>query len=401
MRSKKLFNRTEFSGSLGDIGTLLPIATGMILINQLNPLGVFFSIGLYYLFSGLYFKVPVPVQPMKLIGTYAIAMGLSSQQVLASGLIMAVILFLLGITNLVTVIGQYIPKSVVRGVQLSTGVLLLNQGLKLVIGTSQYQKIQQMAEPFLKVSDIGVLAIPIGIVMGITGAALILLLINSKRFPAGLAVVLLGLFTGLCFGRYKGFESFTPGLFLPDILGFEFPARVDFVFAMFALVLPQLPMTIGNAVIAYVDLSKDYFAERSGRVTYRSAILSMSFANVLSFLLGGVPLCHGSGGLAAHYRFGARNLSSNIIIGGIFTSLALFFGSSLLGIVYLIPMAVLGVLLIFAGAQLAITVYDLKTKNEYFIVIIMLGVTLVANLSVGFAVGVILTLIFKWSRISI
>ena len=77
MRSKKLFNRTEFSGSLGDIGTLLPIATGMILINQLNPLGVFFSIGLYYLFSGLYFKVPVPVQPMKLIGTYAIAMGLS------------------------------------------------------------------------------------------------------------------------------------------------------------------------------------------------------------------------------------------------------------------------------------------------------------------------------------
>ncbi len=73
------FDRMEFAGSLGDLGTLLPLAIGMILINGLNPLGVLLSIGLYYILSGLYFNITVPVQPMKVIGAYAIATAMPAR----------------------------------------------------------------------------------------------------------------------------------------------------------------------------------------------------------------------------------------------------------------------------------------------------------------------------------
>ena len=134
----------EFSGSLGDLGTLLPLAIGLIFINGLSPSGLFLSVGLYYILSGLYFGITVPVQPMKIIGAYAIATAMSTNQVLASGALMGLLLLIIGVTGIVTLIGKYIPKSVVRGVQLSTGILLMIGGVRFMIGTSKFQQLQQM-----------------------------------------------------------------------------------------------------------------------------------------------------------------------------------------------------------------------------------------------------------------
>ena len=176
------FDRLEAAGSLGDLGTLLPIAIGMILINGLDPCGLFFSIGLFYILAGIYFGVTVPIQPMKVIGAYAIATGVNASQILASGVLMALILLLIAATGAVNVLGRYTPKSVVRGVQLSTGAILMAQGVQFMMGTSKFQVIRQVAEPYLTLQNLG--PIPIGIVIGVVGGLLTLFLLDNKKFPA-------------------------------------------------------------------------------------------------------------------------------------------------------------------------------------------------------------------------
>ena len=393
------FNRTELAGSLGDIGTLLPLAIGMILINGLNPSGVFISVGIYYILSGFYFGVPVPVQPMKVIGAYAIVTAISASQIHAAGALMCLILLIIGTTGAITLIGRYIPTSVVRGVQLSTGILLLSEGIRFMVGTSKFQILSKAAEPYLSIAGLGPL--PIGIVIGILGGVLTLLLLENKRFPAGLFIVFGGVVIGLILGRHENLENLSINITIPGFLPFEFPSTVDFTFALFALVLPQIPMTLGNAVIAYADLSEEYFEKESKKVTYRSACISMALANFLSFLMGGMPLCHGAGGLAAHYRFGARTAGSNLIIGIVFVALAVLLGKNALYAVNLIPMSILGVLLVFAGSQLSLTIIDQRKRKDFFVILLMLGITLASNLAVGFIVGIAVSLALKSDKLKV
>jgi SulP family sulfate permease len=399
MSPRYRFNRMEMAGSLGDLGTLLPIAIGMILINGLNPMGMFFSIGVYYILSGLYYGITVPVQPMKVIGAYAIATSMTPSQVLASAALMGVFLLIIGGTNAITVIGKYTPKPVVRGVQLSTGTLLMAQGVKFMIGSSTFQAMRHMAEPYLTLQHVG--SLPIGVVIGVIGGILTLLLLENKKFPAGLVVVSGGLLLGLVLGTHEGLDQLKIGIYFPKWLPFGLPAGADFTFAFFALALPQLPMTIGNAVIADADLSYEYFGDDSKKVTYRSLTLSMAFANLLSFAVGGMPLCHGAGGLAAHYRFGARTAGSNLMIGMLFLALALFLGIHALSVVYLLPMAILGVLLIFAGSQLALTIIDITTRKDLFVSLLMLGITLASNLAIGFLAGIVAAYALKSERLNV
>ncbi len=379
------FNRMELAGSLGDLGTLLPIAMGMILINGLSPTGVLVSIGAFYILSGLYFGLTVPVQPMKVIGAYALATALSPDQITAAGLIMGAALLIVGATNLITLIGRLIPKPVIRGVQLSTGILLMRQGVKLMLGTSQFQVLQQASEPFLRVQQIGPLSI--GVILGLAGGLLTLWLLENRTFPAGLITVLGGMAAGLMLGPLTGLGGVRIGFHPPSLLPFGWPTGADFSFALLALVVPQLPMTVGNAVVANADLSREYFGAQSHRVTYRGLTISMGLANLVSSAVGGMPLCHGAGGLAAHYRFGARTAGSNLMIGALFILLGLLFGRHALAFLHLLPMAVLGVLLIFAGAQLAMTIMDLQTRKEIFVCLLIMGITLATNLAAGFLAG--------------
>jgi len=399
MSPRYRFDRMEIAGSLGDMGTLLPIAIGMILINGLSPTGMFFSIGIFYILSGMYYGITVPVQPMKVIGAYAIATAMTPSQVLASSALMGLFLLIIGGTNAITLIGKYTPKPVIRGVQISTGTLLMAQGVKFMIGSSKFQTARQMAEPYLTLQHIG--PIPVGIVIGIVGGVLTLLLLENRKFPAGLVVILGGIFLGLVLGTHEGFDKLNIGIYFPEWLPFGLPAGADFTFAFFALVLPQLPMTIGNAVIANADLSYEYFGKDSQKVTYRSVTISMALANLLSFVVGGMPLCHGAGGLAAHYRFGARTAGSNLMVGILFLALAFVLGIHALSVVYLLPMAILGVLLIFAGGQLAMTVIDMKTRKDLFVSLLILGITLASNLAAGFLIGIVVAYVLKSERLSV
>lgn len=396
---KYVFNRLEFAGSLGDLGTLLPLAIGMIVINGLDPTGLFFVVGLFYILSGWYYGITVPVQPMKVIGAYAIAMGLSAEVVTASGLLMGIFMLLIGTTGVVHVIGKYTPKSVVRGVQLGVGTLLMIQGIKFMLGTSQYQTLRGAAEPYLTVQSLG--PIPIGIVLGVGGAIVTFALLENRKLPAALVVILGGLMVGGLLGTHEGLSSVQPGIYLPSLLPFGVPTVKDFTTTLFVLVLPQTPMTVGNAVIANADLSKEYFGGRAEKATYRALSNSKGLALIASFLFGGMPVCHGAGGLAAHYRFGARTAGSNIMIGAVFLALALLLGQHALPVIYLLPLSILGILLVFAGSQLAIVVGDMKERTDLFVVVVMLGITLATNLAVAFIVGIILAYILKLGKLSV
>ena len=393
------FNRMELAGSLGDLGTLLPLSIGMILINGLNPTGLIMTVGIFYIVSGLYFKVTCPVEPMKVIGAYAVATGISATQIQASCLWVFLFLAIIGGTNLISVVGRHVPKSAVRGVQLSTGVMLAAQGVHLMFGTSRFQTFHQAAEPFLRIQGLGWL--PIGVIIGILLGILTLLLLENRRLPAALVVAGSGVLIGLIWGTREGMDTIRIGINLPHWLPFGLPSRADFSFALLVLVLPQIPMTLGNAVMANADLSIQYFPQDGHRVTYRALCLSMAWANLLSFFVGGMPMCHGAGGLASRYRFGARTAGSNLIIGTVFLLLAFLLGSHALAIIYLLPMAALGVLLIFAGAQLALTILDLQTRSDLFVPIVMLAITLASNLAAAFIVGIALAYLLKWERISV
>jgi SulP family sulfate permease len=399
MSERFKFNRLEFAGSLGDLGTLLPIAIAMVLFNGLSALGLFLSIGVFYVLSGVYFGITVPVQPMKVIGAYAIATAMSPDQILASSLLMGGFLLIVGLTGAIDLIRKITPKPVIRGVQLSTGALLISGGVKFMIGTSKYQELQQAVEPHLAIQSIG--ALPISLVIGAVAAVVTLLLLDNKKFPAGLIVVAAGLLAGLALGARFDLSNGGVGVHLPDILPFGFPEKADFTFALFALVLPQLPMSLGNAVLAYTDLSKEYFGDRSAKVTNRKACVSMALANFFSFFLGGMPLCHGAGGLAAHYRFGARTAGSNLMIGGLFIALAVLLGDGIVGLFNLLPMSVLGVLLVFAGAQLTLTIMDLDQRKDYFVATLILGITLASNLAAGFIAGMVVAQLLRWEKLSV
>jgi len=257
MLSHFSFSRTEFAGSLGDLGTLLPLAAGLIVINQLDPTGIFFTIGLFYILTGLYFRVTCPVEPMKVISGYAIAMSLSAAQIQASCFWVFAILLLFGLTGLIDVITRFISKAVIRGIQLATGILLLTQGVHLMIGSSKLQLVQGTAEPYLQVQQVGFL--PLGMLLGLGLGLLCLVLLDNKRLPAAVVVIGVGMLIGLLAGTRQGWEDLTVGLNLPALLPYGLPTATDFSFALVILILPQIPMTIGNAVIANADLSNQYF----------------------------------------------------------------------------------------------------------------------------------------------
>jgi len=387
-------NKLEMAGSLGDLGVLLPMAVGMIMINHLSPQGVFLSVGLFYIVSGLYFGITTPVQPMKVIGSYAITAGLMSWEIHAAGLAVGLMLLGIGLSGGMERIMRLFPKAVIRGIQLATGTLLMGQSVRFVLGKSPLQQMQSSAEPFLTVTHLGPL--PVNWLLGIVALFLTLALLNNKRWPAGLMVVGFGLFSGLVLGAKTGTLSLLPQL--PHILPAGWPSLDTLVTAFVALALPQMPMTLGNAVVANADLAKEYFADDARRTTGRALCISMGLANIGGFLLGGMPMCHGAGGLAAHYRFGARTAGSNLFIGGIFVAAALILGDSILGAVRLMPLSVLGVLLFFAGSQLALTILDMRTREDMFVCLTVLGVSLASNLAVGFVLGAIIAAMLRTGK---
>jgi len=103
------------------------IVVGMILINRLSPTIVFLSFGLFYLITGYYYRLPVPVQPLKAVGAIAIANpALITEPVIgAAGVIFGAMLLLFSVTGFVDKLAKLFTQPVVRGIQLALGLVFL------------------------------------------------------------------------------------------------------------------------------------------------------------------------------------------------------------------------------------------------------------------------------------
>ena len=152
--------------------------------------------------------------------------------------------------------------------------------------------------------------------------------------------------------------------------------------------LPQIPLTLGNAVIAITAENNEVFPDRP--VSEKKIAISQGIMNLVAPWFGGVPMCHGAGGMAAHVRFGAKTGGAPVILGCIVIASTLFFSDSISLIFKIFPNAVLGVILFFAGAELAVTVRDIGNKKADFYVMLIVAGFAMWNMGVAFVVGVIL-----------
>ncbi len=382
------FSLHEFGGALGDLGTLLPLMVALILFNGLNATSVLILVGLFYIGAGLYYRIPMPVQPMKAVATIAISLGLSASVIGAAGLIMGVILLLLSLTNLITIVVKLFPEAVVRGIQLSIGLILFKKGVELAFTE---QTFINGASRSLALGQL-----PIGLLLA-ASALLIFILFKfvffrkSQRFPPSLALLTFGLGTGIIFGYIPRIGNLAPAL--PSI---ALPGAANFWTALIVLVIPQLPLTLGNAVVGTWDTARVYFKDGAHRVTPRALTTSMGLANIAAGLLGGMPMCHGSGGLTAHYKLGARTGAANLMIGALILIAGLFLGGAV-SFLSIIPLSVLGVLLAIVGIYHASLVRDLKAKRQLAVAGTVAVVTIaLGNLAFGFGTGILLHHLLGW-----
>jgi MFS superfamily sulfate permease-like transporter len=163
---------------------------------------------------------------------------------------------------------------------------------------------------------------------------------------------------------------------------------------IFVLGLPQVALTLGNAIIATVEENNAVFPARP--ITVKAVAIDHGIMNVVGSSLGGVPMCHGAGGMAAHIRFGARTGGALVILGSIMLVLGLFFADSIATFFKLFPPALLGVILMFGGLELAAGVQpNHAPKEDRYVMFLTAGVA-TWNMGVGYLVGLLLWYAFQW-----
>jgi SulP family sulfate permease len=369
------FNFAEFSGALADLGVLLPLVLALISINGVNAASAFFVIGLAYLVNAFVYGLPIPVQPLKSFSAAALALGLAVPVIVAGSWLMALVFLLLALTRTDRLLARLFPQPVVRGVQLGLGILLIRSALKLILGhDSAWQ------------GDLFLFNVDIPWLFVITGGSLIILLmfLSIKRDWAALGVILFGIILAWL---HNGIPDIQFSPMLPKaVSGLQ---ADDFWIALGLLVLPQIPLSLANSVYATTDAAQKYFGDKAAHVSTSRLLTTMGISNVAAAVFGGVPVCHGSGGLTAHFRLGARSGGAPLMLGILFLSMGIFGGSTILPLFKLIPFQALGVLLAYVGIQHALLARDLRGWQAWITAAsVAITAYLTSNLAIGFGVGV-------------
>ena len=324
-------DRRELSGAFGDIGTDLPLLTGMILASGMRPASVLTVFGLAQVGSALFYGIPMPVQPLKAVAALVIAGGITANQVYGGGLGIGLIMLALTATGLLGRLRAVIPRCVIRGIQLGLGLKLA------LLAVSRYIP-----------SDGGP-----GLILAALCGGIILLLVNNRTCPPALPVIAVGLVYAVCFKFAPGDWDGSFGFTLPRMAEFS-PS--DILQGVVLLALPQIPLSLGNSLFATHQMAGDLFPER--RVSLRTIGTTYSVLNIAVPFLGGVPVCHGSGGMAGHYVFGGRTGGSVLTYGLILIAFGLFLSNGFDRVIHVFPLPVLGVILLTEGIMLTRFVSD-------------------------------------------
>lgn len=351
----------DLSGAFADLGTFLPLVIGVLALQDLDPSGVLVGFGLFALVTALVYRRPVPVQPMKAVAALVVAGGLGAQAVAATGLVLGAVLCLLAATGVVGWLARALPQSVLAGVQLGVGLYLAWAGL--------------------------LLAVEAPIIGGLALAVLVALLKTRLKPVAALAVV----------AAAAAWGATRPGAMLPDLAPAlhlptaGLPDAAAVLTALETAVLPQLALTVTNAVLITAAIAANYFPADRERITPARLAWSSGSLNLLLAPLGAFPMCHGAGGLVVQHRFGARSGLAPALFGTTCLALGLFLGPQALALLALVPLAAVGALLVLAGGELAISKRLFDSRPDCLVVILATGLMCVTvNVAVGLVAGLAL-----------
>ena len=360
------FGTREAAGAVADIGVLLPIAVALIVSNGLSATAVLLPAGLLYVAVAFVYGLPIPVQPLKAFGAIAIAKDLGSDEIAAGALLMGVIFIVLGRTGLIDLAARAFPKPLIRGVQITVGLLFLKIAWGLV------------ADPPKSFDELGLsTAAAAGLALVALG-----LLLALRKVAVSLALVAIGAAVMLA----QAGSDLTLGassLTLPD-----FDADV-LLTALTVLVIPQLPLSFANSCLATADAARAYFGDRAARTTPGRLATSLGSANIVAGAMSGMPVCHGAGGLTAHYAFGARTAGAPLAMGIGLVTLALVAGSGLAAVLTAFPLPVLAALLAAAGVLHIGLARDLEGARAWLVALLVAALGFALNLAVGLAAGLI------------
>ncbi len=354
-------DRRELSGAFGDIGTDLPLLIGMILAAGLPAAGVFVTFGLLQWLTAWRYGIPMAVQPLKAVAVLVIAHRPPVETIWGAGVAIGLTMLVLTVSGTLDRIARLVPKAVVRGLQLGLGVQLAWIALR------EYVPAEGAA----------------GLALAAVAGAIVVLLRHSRRVPPAMLVLGVGIVWAFVFRLdardLAGHVAITlpaPGRLTMDAL----------VTGALLLALPQLPLSLGNSVLATRQVAHDLFPERPVRI--RELGFSYAAMNLLAPIAGGVPVCHGSGGLAGHHAFGARTAGSLVVYGAFYLLLGLGFAAGTDQLLTLIPLPALGVLLAAEGFVLARFARDLVPSPPALLLAV--GVALCAVLvPYGYVVGMV------------
>ncbi|KAK4267502.1 hypothetical protein QN277_024275 [Acacia crassicarpa] len=410
---------SELSGAVGDLGTYIPIVLALALVNNLDLTTTLIFTALYNIATGLLFGLPMPVQPMKSIAAVAMSESppLTIPQIAAAGLSVAGVLLLLGCTGLMTFLYRYLPLPVVRGIQLSQGLQFAFSAIKYI---RYYQDISTSksgpARSWLGFDGLIVALSAVLFLILTTGAGVDdrsgtvnpspqeeenetrpdpKLKVRRRlrvlsAIPAALIVFLFGVI--LCFARDP--SIFKDLRFGPSKISLIHITWEDWKIGFLRAAIPQIPLSILNSVIAVCKLSGDLFPGKEASAMKVS--VSVGLMNMVGCWFGAMPCCHGAGGLAGQYRFGGRSGASVVFLGVAKLVLALVLGNSFVTILNKFPIGILGVLLLFAGIELAMASKDMNTKQESFVMLVCAAVSLTgSSAALGFGCGIVLYLLLK------
>ena len=358
------FDRSEIAGAVADLGVFVPIAVALIVRNGLSATAVLLPAGLLYIAAALIYQLPVPVQPLKAFGAIAIAKGLGSNEIAAGALLMGAVFLVAGRLGLLDVLARVFPRALVRGVQLTVGLLFLKIAWELV------------SEPPKSFADYALgarWAIPLGLLA-------LALAFTLKRY--GISLVLVGAGIVVALALAGGHLSLGPShVVFPSLDGGVL------LTALTVLVLPQAPLSFANSCLATSDAARVYFGERGERVRPGRLATSFGTANLLAGALSGMPVCHGAGGMTAHYKFGARTAGAPLVMGGALVVLAVGFGAGLAGVLPAFPLPVLAGLLASAGLLHIALMRDLRGSRDWALALLVGVIGFELNLLWALAAG--------------
>lgn len=362
--STNRYDRMEVAGAFGDLGTLIPFVVAYISVLKMDPFGVLLAFGLSMIVCGCVYRTPIPVQPMKAAGAIATAQAaqtlvITPAMVWGASLATGIVWLFLGLTGTARHVTKLVSRPVVLGIIIGLGFAFMIEGAKMMSHNWWLGGGALLGTSLLLTNRV----VP----------AMFLLLVFGASWAILSDPTLLGML-----------QEVQPEVRLPTFALSQLTLN-DLILGTVFLALPQIPLTLGNAVIAVTEENNRLFPDRP--VNENRISTSTGLMNLASAGLGGVPMCHGAGGLAGHVQFGARTGGALVVLGMVLLVTAVFFSASVGIFLRLFPASILGVILFLTGAQLALGACDIsKDKGERF-VMMATGALAVWNVGIAFIVG--------------